>query len=39
MSQSLSGLKIEEFYIESLDRSKKFDLSKGALSVDYYEDS
>ena len=38
MANSLSGIKIEEFYIESLDKSKKFDLSKGALSVDYYED-
>ena len=38
MANSLTGIKIEDFYIESLDGSKKFDLSKGTLSVDYYED-
>ena len=38
MANSLTGIKIEEFFIESLDGSKKFDLAKGTLSVDYYED-
>ena len=35
MANSLTGIKIEDFFIESLDGSKKFDLAKGTLSVDY----
>ena len=38
MANSLTGIKIEDFFIESLDGSKKFDLANGTLSVDYYED-
>ena len=38
MANSITGIKIEDFFIESLDGSKIFDLAKGTLSVDYYED-